>query len=367
MDRRVTADASPAAETAPSKRLVLVAGSGRSGTSLVVDLLEHFGFYVPQPEIRADATNPRGFREPQWVVDFHNRMLRSIRVQPSDARPSAWFETGKFTHRLSTRNELREWLGPQFNGHDDLIVKDPRLTWFLPLWQQSAVDLGADTSVITMLRHPAEVVASKEIAYGGKAGVTSRTAGWLNLMLHTERATRDIKRVFLRYAQMLEDWTTSVAAAGDRLEQPLIQRATANTIRAAHRAVDPTLRRSPSDWDSLKVPARIRDLAEEAWAELNRLADDPSDPSAQATLDSVRTAYGQLYEEAEGVATSSIMAAGPPRGRTSEAPQAIAGARRGATDRLVDAIPHRVRTRIPAGLRARFRQYRDRTGGSAAP
>ena len=42
------------------------------------------------PHHSADATNPRGFAESQWVVDFHTRLLKTARVQVSDARPGAW-------------------------------------------------------------------------------------------------------------------------------------------------------------------------------------------------------------------------------------------------------------------------------------
>jgi hypothetical protein len=364
MDQTAAAEASPktATSTNSEQRIVFVAGSGRSGTSLMVNLLEQFGFHVPQPEILADATNPRGFGESQWVVDFHNRLLRSARVLPSDARPYAWFETGKFTHRPRASNELQEWLAEQLKAHDDLIVKDPRLIWFLPMWQQSAIELGARSSVITMLRHPAEVVASKESAYGGKGGVTSRTTGWLNLMLYTERATRDTGRVFVRYSELLEDWTTVVAAVGDRLDQPLIQRASAQTIRAAHRAVDPSLRRSSPDWDRLEIPARVRLLAEQVWVALEQLADDPYDPGAQRRMDSARSQYGQLYEEAERIVTSSIWAAGPPRRDLPDEPAPATVIQRGI-DRLAHTIPHRVRERLPAGLRARVRRAKGRPAG----
>jgi len=32
-------------------------------------MLGHLGFHIPQPEVKADDTNPRGFGEPRWVVD----------------------------------------------------------------------------------------------------------------------------------------------------------------------------------------------------------------------------------------------------------------------------------------------------------
>ena len=78
-------------ETAPDTRvrLVVVTGSGRSGTSTVAGTLKRLGLYVPQPEMPADESNPRGFYEPQWVVEFHKRLLNSIPARTNDARPKA--------------------------------------------------------------------------------------------------------------------------------------------------------------------------------------------------------------------------------------------------------------------------------------
>jgi hypothetical protein len=85
----VTSDLPVHSTGAATKRLVLVAGVGRSGTSLFTSILNLAGFHVPQPEVQADATNPKGFGEPQWVVDFHGRQLRSRRVSIWDSRPGS--------------------------------------------------------------------------------------------------------------------------------------------------------------------------------------------------------------------------------------------------------------------------------------
>ena len=74
---------------------MLVAGSGRSGTSLFAGIMKRLGYTVPGPEVPADETNPRGFAESQWVVDFHTRLLRRAGVQTADARPSAWAQAAR--------------------------------------------------------------------------------------------------------------------------------------------------------------------------------------------------------------------------------------------------------------------------------
>ncbi len=85
------------------RKVLFVAGAGRSGTSTMAGLMQILGLHVPQPEVVADETNPKGFGEPRWVVDHHDRLLKEAVVQVSDARPEAWFETG----RISTREPER--------------------------------------------------------------------------------------------------------------------------------------------------------------------------------------------------------------------------------------------------------------------
>src|SRR5215212_2758263 len=180
-----------------ARRLVLVVGVGRSGTSLLTGVLGQLGFHIPQPEVQADDTNPRGFGEPRWVVDFHSRLLADRKVTVNDSRPAAWAQIAEAA--APAHGELREWLGGQLEQADDIVVKDPRTVWFLDLWTRCAADLGARTSFVTMLRHPAEIVASARKSYGPGLTEAGRAAAWINVTLQTERATRDAQRAFVRY------------------------------------------------------------------------------------------------------------------------------------------------------------------------
>ena len=189
MSQQETAPAGDA-PPAPSegRTLVLVVGSGRSGTSLFTGIMYRLGFHVPQPEVTADTSNPRGFAEPKWVVDFHDSLLKRAGVQVADARPSAWAEAARVSVDDDVRRMLREWLATEFERSDHVIIKDPRLSWFLPLWRQGAVDLGASPKFATVLRHPAAVIESKQRSYGNWQGDVERTAGWINQVpLHRAR------------------------------------------------------------------------------------------------------------------------------------------------------------------------------------
>jgi hypothetical protein len=283
-------------------RLVLVVGVGRSGTSLFTGILGQLGYHVPQPEVAADSTNPRGFSEPRWVVDFHTELLRARRVTVNDSRPKAFEKTAETDD--TTYDELRNWLDGQLGAADAVVVKDPRTGWFLPLWTRAAA--GADLSFVTMLRHPAEIVASATRSYGEWQTPASRVAAWVNLTLETERATRGSKRAFVRYEDLLEDWPREVRRVGGLIESPKLAAVEHNPEVDAF--VDPSLHRNRIVWEELHVPASIRDLAEDVWQRLQPLA---RGDRADAQLDEARAAYDALYAEAEAIAQSSITAAKP--------------------------------------------------------
>src|SRR5436853_7159 len=124
-----------------SRQMLVVAGSGRSGTSLFTGLTGRLGVHIPKPEVSANRSNPRGFGEPRW------------------------------------------------------------------------------------LRHPAEVMRSREIAYGTRTANTTRVVGWLTMMLGTEVRTRDLPRATVRYDDLLTDWRAAMTQADATVGMGLFERA----------------------------------------------------------------------------------------------------------------------------------------------
>ncbi len=315
------------------KDLVLVVGVGRSGTSLLSGILGQLGFAIPQPEVQADDTNPRGFGEPRWVVDFHSRVLKETRVTLNDSRPAAWEQMALAAPAV--RDELREWLRGELANADAIVVKDPRTVWFLDLWRHCADELGARTSFVTMLRHPAEIVASARRSYGPGLTEAGRTAAWLNVMLQTEHATRGAQRAFVSYYDLMADWVPEIRRLGTAIDVPRL--AGIDRVPEVDAFVDPTLHRNRTTWDDLDVPAAVRDLAERTWAHV-QAADE-------AALDADRAAYQELYSEAEAIAQCSIMAARPIRRAAAPAPP-----------KPPPTLRVRVARRIPAPYRKRLRR-----------
>jgi hypothetical protein len=290
------------------KRLVMVAGAGRSGTSTVAGALTMLGLHLPQPEVPADETNPRGFYETQWVVDFHKSLLeRSPVIRTLDARP----EVAALAEERPTDEDaarLAEWLTEQL-AHDQVLVKDPRAFWFHDVWRRTTTALGAETAFLTMLRHPAEVAKSRDTWYTPdidedfrRHRATANVAGWCNAAFVTERITRGDRRTFVRYTDLLADWRSALVPVRERLSLEL----NADLWSAAHHPVDDFidsgLRRSETTWDSVDLPETLRVIAEATWEQLNLLADDPTDATAGPALERLQRDYEQVHDHAVAVA-----------------------------------------------------------------
>lgn len=293
-----------------NNRLILVAGSGRSGTSLFSGMLKALGCHIPQPEVIADETNPQGFGESQWVVDLHVKLLKAVGVTTSDARPAAWAKTAEIGRDRDVEKDLEKWLRREFRHSDHVVVKDPRLLWFITLWRDIG-EIVAAPCFVTCLRHPLEVLKSKQTYYGETKNPNSRVGGWINTMLYTERSTRGSRRSLVRYEDLLSDPMKALAQVSDPLDLAIMERATPNQMRQANKIVNPSLRRSRATWESLQVDGRLIEMAEDLWKVLDSATTSQSidSPSVQEELDRLRHGYVELYGFADSLAQSSVLAA----------------------------------------------------------
>ena len=206
-----------------TRHLVLVAGAGRSGTSMIAGALSLLGVHVPLPHLKTNESNPRGFFESQWPVRFHRRLLARAFVEMADGRPTADRRVRRAVGQPQ-RDRLATWLGTVMGESDQVLVKDPRSIWVPWLWEETAAELGVTTGFVTMLRHPAEVLGSRSTYYTGTRDnmgdfrfAVMNLCGWVNANLTVERGTRGKPRVFLRYSSLVEDWRPGLRQVKERL------------------------------------------------------------------------------------------------------------------------------------------------------
>ena len=295
--------------TSPSRQpgtpLVLVSGSGRSGTSSLAGSLKRLGLHVPQPEVEPSETNPRGFYEPQWVIDFHKRHLKELALFNIDSRPAAVDLVADYVASGKPSAELHEWLSGQLEA-DQLVVKDPHAFWFAQVWEQVTAELGVDLRWLTALRHPAEVVGSRDIAYLSSQSddlrltkETSNVAGWVHAALLTERAGRGSKRAFVRYTDLLADWRAALAPVQQQLRARLQHRpARRATTTPSTTSSSPRCASRRSRGTTCARPDWLREMAEEVWDLLGVLTADPHDRDTQQRLDQIHDDYTARYADA---------------------------------------------------------------------
>ncbi|ANH37581.1 hypothetical protein I601_1139 [Nocardioides dokdonensis FR1436] len=346
--------AQPSVPAAAPRRVVLVAGPERSGTSAMAGALQALGMGVPAPEVAADETRPKRLAQSQWVLDLHDELLERTNVAMDDARPSAWFDTGRLNNFEPLRTRVHDWLEEQLvAGGPELVLKDPRLAWFLGQWRSAAMRCQAEVGHAVLLRPVTEVVGSRQRAHDARTSEVHRTAAWVNLMLHLERSTRGQARAFVRYHDLLDDWTVPVFGLGQRFDLDAVKAASANDIRRVHQFIDPSLRRAALTWADVDVPTRLRDLAQATWEALDRLPEDGGDtPEVHATLDGLRAAYADMYDEAQALTGSTTDAA------RREGARAAA-----AAPSAVERVPHSVRAMVPPSVRRGLRKVAGRERG----
>lgn len=291
-------------------KLVIVTGSGRSGTSSVAGTLKRLGLHVPQPEVEADESNPRGYYEPLWVTEFHKELLNPIPVRTIDSRPTA-MERAAVAVTPEVEERLRAWLSGELD-HPQVVIKDPREFWVHDLWLRVAGQLGAEVTTLTMLRHPTEVVRSRDTAYLTEQAPgfrrqreTTNVAAWVNAAFETERTTRGHRRAFVPYADLVGDWRTAMTRAAEQLDIVIGDLTPPHPV---DEFVDARLNRSQVTWDDLEVAPQLRDLADRTWAAMNTLVTAPHDETAIADLAVLREEYVVMYEFAAAIALDETTA-----------------------------------------------------------
>jgi hypothetical protein len=299
------------------RHLLLVTGSGRSGTSTAAGTLHMLGFHLPRPVLHANDSNPKGFFESRWPVRFHRRMMDRALIEQTDGRPVA---ADLMTDQIddAARAELQEWLAKQFDRAADVVVKDPRAAWVPRLWAEQAAALDARTSFVTMVRAPAEVVRSRESHYHGnrpymddRAFAVMNLAGWVNANLVLERQTRDQTRAFVRYDDLRADWRSAVRTLRDDLDLRLNHPLSDESHAEVDAFIEPSLNRHQGSWDGLDLPPALIAIADDLHTQLGLLADAHGhDPGTEDALDDLAVGYASLYRQAQEMAVDAATAHG---------------------------------------------------------
>lgn len=144
------------------RQIVVVLGSGRSGTSLLMQALGALGVRLSDAMIEARQDNPDGFFEDREIVHLHVALLKALGAWPFFQPPADWQARPE---TVATAAALQDVLHRRLQGGGVWGFKDPRASTFYPLWQRLFAANGVEAKPILALRDPAQVIRSFVRAY----------------------------------------------------------------------------------------------------------------------------------------------------------------------------------------------------------
>jgi hypothetical protein len=261
----------PAAERGAAARPValFVMGVNRSGTSALTRVLSLCGGALPAGLAGANSGNPLGYWEPRAAHRINYRILRR--------HGSVWFdptlrlqEDGAFDadENAAYIAKIGEFLAT-LPAAPFVVIKDLNITALSGLWFEAARQAGFHIVTAIAVRHPQEVTAS--LAALNRTTPQLASALWLKYTLLAERNTRGLPRVFVDYANLLDDWRREVKRISAALAIDLDTRdegAIEEFLRPdlhRQRYRGPVTEPFGSDWICIVYEALCAAARDEAW------------------------------------------------------------------------------------------------------
>lgn len=283
--------------------VLFVLGPQRSGTSALTRVLSLCGGTLPAAMLGADANNPLGYWEPRAAISLNETILRRLGTNWYD--PSLRFLDDGAVDPGESRAcvaKIAAYLST-LPAAPLVVIKEPRITTLSDLWFDAARQAGFDVASVIAVRHPQEVISS--IVKSWHVSPALASALWLKCNILAERNTRGVPRVFVDYANLLDDWRREMKRISTELpvelhtrdEDAIEEFLTPGLHR--HRHCGPVTDLFGADWISLVYKA-LREAAQ----------DDPLDMS---TLDRVFASYREserdfrtAFEDFHGLSNSVL-------------------------------------------------------------
>lgn len=188
------------------KRLIIILGMHRSGTSVVTQISQCMGAYLGEENelMPAARDNPDGYFENMEITCINDRILRACGREWYSLKIAEINQ-----HSLSVieaKDELKDNIQRLFEKSDTVAVKDPRIAVLLPLWEEVLESLGIIAEYIWVFRNPLEVKESlrKRNGFRQKHGLLL----WIQYNLSIAKFLENKDYLMINYNNLLEDMET---------------------------------------------------------------------------------------------------------------------------------------------------------------
>ena len=185
------------------KRMILVLGMHRSGTSLLTHMLSRVGTYLGESSDLdvANESNKDGYFENIRIRAIHDLMLVEQNTDWADLKcPQIDFHSSGMK---KYKDEINKCLDQLFSVSETIGFKDPRIVFFLSAWEKLLKSKGILPVYIYILRKPDEVAQSlykrdgMPIQYGIQL--------WKSYNLQFQLFLQDKEYMTLHYDELFEE------------------------------------------------------------------------------------------------------------------------------------------------------------------
>lgn len=197
-----------------TKKIIVVIGMHRSGTSTVMNALACLGVSLGDNLLPPGVDNPKGFFEDKSVNDLNIEML--------DAIGQTWFSLSLVRNedieRLISLGYLEKaitLLSDKTKTTPVFGFKDPRVSKLLKFWKLVFARMNSDVQYVLCLRHPLSVANS--LLTRNKSPIQKGYLLWLSYNLSIVTESQDLQLIALDYDQLMESPIAHIQYLADQL------------------------------------------------------------------------------------------------------------------------------------------------------
>lgn len=183
------------------KKIVVVIGMHRSGTSTVMNALACLGVSLGDNLLPPGIDNPKGFFEDKSVNDLNNEML--------DVIGQTWFSLSLVRDEdidkliaLGYVEKAITLLSDKTRNTPVFGFKDPRVSKLLKFWKLVFARINCEVQYVLCLRHPLSVANS--LLKRNKSPIKKGYLLWLSYNLSIVTESQDLRLIALDYDELMD-------------------------------------------------------------------------------------------------------------------------------------------------------------------
>jgi len=263
-----------------SKRVAVVVGPGRSGTSALTGAMRALDVYLGDNLKRPLRKNAKGFFEDRDILDVNHRLLATVGLHPSGSSvgpidPARWNDPAV----AGLKAEAIKIIGERFGDAPLWGFKCGGMVRVLPFWEDVLETLGFEISYLIAIRNPLNMASSRGQLDIYRGAQEKSDAEWLAQVLPYFDLISARPFVVCDYDRMVEDAHREVWRIGRMLNIPETPEMDAQVRAYTSDFIEAKLRHHVASREDLAADTTINPMTRDAYLWLLRLACDEIDTS----------------------------------------------------------------------------------------